>query len=86
MLTNSRGTWFVNQTPGNANVHRDFGPLTVSCHKNGYRPAHKVFISRTKPMAFGNVLFGGAVGAGVDMADGAAYDYPSKIIIPMKKR
>ncbi|KFI09060.1 hypothetical protein JN27_00380 [Massilia sp. BSC265] len=28
-------------------------------------------------MAFGNIIFGGVVWAGVDVASGAAYDYPN---------
>lgn len=34
-------------------------------------------------MAFGNILFGGVIGAGVDMSSGAAYDYPATLSIPM---
>ena len=33
------------------------------------------------PMAFGNILFGGVIGAGVDIATGAAYDYPELIVV-----
>ena len=39
--------------------------------------------SSTKAMAFGNILFGGPIGAGVDMASGAAYDYPNLITVMM---
>jgi phosphoketolase len=39
--------------------------------------------SSTKGMAFGNILFGGPIGAGVDMASGAAYDYPNLITVMM---
>lgn len=35
-------------------------------------------------MAFGNILFGGIIGAGVDASTGAAYDYPSEVILPMQ--
>jgi hypothetical protein len=34
-------------------------------------------------MAFGNILFGGFIGAGVDMSTGAAYDYPDLIHVAM---
>lgn len=33
-------------------------------------------------MAFGNLLFGGVIGAGVDIGTGAAYDYPNLISVP----
>lgn len=34
-------------------------------------------------MAFGNLKFGGLIGAGVDIGTGAAYDYPQVISIPL---
>ena len=32
-------------------------------------------------MALGNIVFGGVIGAGVDMSTGAAYDYPAVIVV-----
>jgi hypothetical protein len=34
-------------------------------------------------MAFGNILFGGIIGVGVDTATGAAYDYPTLITVQL---
>ena len=34
-------------------------------------------------MAFGNILIGGVIGVGVDVATGAAYDYPDLITVQM---
>ena len=34
-------------------------------------------------MAFGNILLGGVIGAGVDIGTGAAYDSPSLITVQM---
>jgi len=84
MLQNNKGTWYVNGTPGSVTVNRSFGDLSVDCKKSGLT-GHKLVASHTKGMAFGNVLFGGVIGAGVDMADGAAYDYPSDIFVPMRR-
>ncbi|MEK6730927.1 MAG: hypothetical protein AABY34_01925 [Pseudomonadota bacterium] len=84
LLTNSKGTWHVKSTPGSVTVHRAYGDLHVSCHKTGCKPVTKTFKSTTKGMAFGNVVFGGIVGAGVDTADGAAYDYSQTLVVPMK--
>ena len=39
--------------------------------------------SSTKAMAFGNVLFGGVIGVGVDTVSGAAYDYPNVVTVQM---
>ena len=66
-------------------IHRAYGDLDVICKKPGFITAHKKISSNTKAMAFGNALFGGVVGAGVDVADGAAYNYPNLITVPMQR-
>ena len=81
-LTNDKGTWFVT-TPGSVTVRRAFGNMTVVCSKEGYVPVTSSVGSSTKAMAFGNILFGGAIGAGVDIGTGAAYDYPELIDVPL---
>lgn len=81
-LANDRGTWFVT-TPGTVTVHRSYDALNVKCTDTGYQPAVVTSASSTKGMAFGNILFGGLIGAGVDMSTGAAYDYPKLITVPM---
>ncbi len=85
LLSNSKGSWHIESTPGYVSVHRAYGPLAVSCHKKGYLPANRSFHSSTKGMAFGNVVFGGVIGGGVDVADGAAYNYPDTLILSMRK-
>ncbi|WP_235705857.1 hypothetical protein [Acidiphilium iwatense] len=82
-LKSNKGTWFVN-TPGTVTVHRAYDNLNIKCAKAGYQPGIATVASSTKGMAFGNVLFGGVIGAGVDMADGAAYNYPKLIKVPMQ--
>lgn len=83
-LSNNKGTWFVT-TPGTATVHRSFEDLSVKCEKDPYEPGMVSVKSSTKAMAFGNILFGGVIGAGVDMSTGAAYDYPALITVVMGK-
>lgn len=85
-LENDKGRWFIPQTPGTVTVHRSFGDLKVNCEKHGYKRNFKQVASKTKAMAFGNAIFGGVIGAGVDVADGAAYDYPTDIYVPLQKR
>ncbi len=81
-LQNNKGLWYVNQTPGTVTVNRSYQNLFVNCKKSGLHGSRS-FASKTKPMAFGNIIFGGAIGAGVDMADGAAYDYPNHMTVAM---
>ncbi|MEO8714667.1 MAG: hypothetical protein ABI369_06615 [Acetobacteraceae bacterium] len=79
-LTNDKGVWYVS-TPGSLAVHRSYGDMNVKCSKEGYAANVASVPSSTKAMAFGNILFGGLIGAGIDMSTGAAYDYPSPITV-----
>ena len=81
-LVNDKGTWYAT-TPGTVTVRRSFNELAVNCTADGMAPGIAMVKSATKAMAFGNILFGGFIGAGVDMSTGAAYDYPEIIVITM---
>lgn len=81
-LSNDKGTWFVT-TPGSVTVNRSYNEMAVRCEKDGIDPGLLTAKSFTKGMVFGNILFGGVIGAGVDMSTGAAYDYPSLFTIEM---
>lgn len=81
-LTNNKGTWFVT-SPGSVTVSRSFEDLLVNCEKENQMPGLASVKSSTKAMAFGNIIFGGVIGAGVDVATGAAYDYPTMITVLM---
>jgi hypothetical protein len=81
-LINDKGTWFIT-TPGSTTVHRSYEDLAVYCEKDGQQPGSVSVKSSTKPMAFGNILFGGLIGVGVDVASGAAYDYPNLVTVVM---
>lgn len=83
-MINNKGTFYVSDTPGTVTVHRSYDPLHVDCTKDGYQDGILVVESKTKGMAFGNIIAGGVIGAGVDMATGSAYDYPQQIVVPMK--
>lgn len=82
-LKNDKGKWFVRNTPGSVTVHKSYHNLQVICHKLGYNSAQLSVKSHTKAMAFGNILLGGGIGAGVDASDGAAYNYPALIKVPL---
>ena len=86
VLKNSKGIWYINKTPGSTVIHQAYGDLKVKCSKSGYYNAYKRISSHTKGMAFGNAVFGGVIGAGVDISSGAAYHYPTSIVIPMHRK
>jgi hypothetical protein len=81
-LSNDKGSWFVT-TPGSVTVNRSYKDLAVRCEKEGVEPGILTARSYTKGMAFGNIIFGGVIGAGVDIATGAAYDYPNLLTVEM---
>jgi len=81
-LVNDKGTWFV-VSPGSVSVQRSYNDMNVSCTKDGHEPGIVAAKSSTKAMAFGNIIFGGVIGAAVDAGTGAAYDYPGLIQVIM---
>lgn len=81
-LENDKGTWYA-ISPGTAVVRRSYNDLNVRCEKSGHEPGVTAAKSSTKAMAFGNILFGGIIGAAVDAGSGAAYDYPSIIAVEL---
>lgn len=81
-LSNDKGSWYAT-TPASVVVRRSFQDLVVACSLANADPASLSVKSSTQAMAFGNILFGGVIGASVDIASGAAYDYPNLISVPM---
>lgn len=81
-LTNDKGTWYI-ATPGSVTVHRSYDALDVKCEHNGYVENATSAKSGTKALVCGNILFGGLIEVGVDIATGAAFDYPSPIVVPL---
>lgn len=80
-LSNDKGTWYVSSTPGTVTVQRAYGDMLVACEKGEYKAVPISVVSTTKAMAFGNIIFGGVIGAAVDAGTGAAYDYPPTIAV-----
>jgi len=81
-LTNEQGTFYINGTPGTVTVNKSTSPMSIICTK-GEKSEMISVESGTESMSFGNILFGGIIGAGVDMSTGAAYVYPDHIEHPL---
>ena len=88
-LSNSKGSYYVNSTPGSVMVRNACDQLTVTCKKDGYvaaNPAAGSVQDESKGMAWGNILFGGIIGIAVDRQTGAGCTYSQQnIIFPMQK-
>lgn len=79
---NDRGRWNV-AAPGSVSVHRSAENLIVNCEKAGEATGKGTVISRANGGMFGNIVFGGGIGAIIDHNKGTAYTYPSWIQIVM---
>jgi hypothetical protein len=75
---NERGEWTTTST-GTVSVHRSGQNLVVTCIKEGEEAGHGTAISRANGGMFGNILFGGGIGAIIDHNKGTAYSYPDWI-------
>lgn len=81
-LINKRGTYFVT-TPGTISISRSNDDLMVTCRKEGYENGRASVVSNTKGSMFGNILFGGGIGAIIDHNNGTAYEYPNFVQVIM---
>jgi len=64
-------------------VRRSNKDLMVKCTLSGYSDARANVVSKTKGNMFGNIIFGGGVGAIIDHNNGSAYDYPPVLKLTM---
>ena len=81
-LTNDEGSWSL-VTPGSTMIHRSNKDLRVLCVKEGHKEGRANVVSDTKANMFGNIIFGGGIGAIIDHNNGSAYVYPNTLKIVM---
>jgi hypothetical protein len=79
---NERGQW-TTTSPGAVNVHRSGQNLLINCEKEGEQAGRGTAVSRANGGMFGNIVFGGGIGAIIDHNKGTAYTYPSWLRIVM---
>lgn len=84
VLNNDKGSWRV-RSPGDTSIVRSNKPMEVKCDKAPLAQGAATVESGTRGAMFGNILFGGVVGAVVDHSSGAAYEYVEIINIIMGK-
>ena len=83
-LTNDRGTWNV-KAPGQVDVRKSGESLSVVCKKEGLVDGLLTAVSRAAGSMFGNIIFGGGIGALIDHNKGVGYDYPTNLPVEMGK-
>lgn len=79
---NERGE-FTTDSSGVMRPHRSGENLYVVCNKDGEEAGIGTLISRANGGMFGNILFGGGIGAIIDHNKGTAYSYPDWVRVIM---
>ncbi len=81
-LKNDKGSWSTN-APGNVVVRRSDEDLNVECKKDGMSDGFLRAISRSAGSMWGNIIFGGGIGAIIDHSNGKGYNYPNDLPVRM---
>lgn len=81
-LQGPKGTYKVT-TPGSVVVARSADDIQVECQKDGLALGLAKLISRAHGGMFGNIIFGGGIGAIIDHSKGTGYEYPNVATIVM---
>jgi hypothetical protein len=81
-LKNDKGSW-DSKAPANVSVHKSAEDLDVICKKEGMPDGLLKAISRAAGSMWGNIIFGGGVGAIIDHNKGTGYDYPDQLPVKM---
>lgn len=81
-LKNDKGSWDA-KAPSNVSVRKSNEDLEVTCKQEGMPDGLLKAISRAAGSMFGNIIFGGGVGAIIDHSKGTGYDYPDMLPVRM---
>lgn len=81
-LKNNKGSWTA-ASPGVVEVHRSSEDLMVECNKEGHETGLLRAISRAAAGMWGNIIFGGGIGALIDHGKGTGYNYPNDLPVIM---
>ena len=81
-LVNDRGSWDA-KAPSMVNIRKSGEDLNVVCKKEGMPDGLLKAISRAAGSMWGNIIFGGGIGAVVDHSNGKGYSYPDQLPVKM---
>ena len=81
-IRNDKGSWEA-ESPAFVQVRRSSEDLLVECKKDGYPAGSLRAISRAAGGMFGNIIFGGGIGAIIDHNKGTGYNYPNTLPVKM---
>lgn len=83
-IQNDKGFW-ESTSPAFVQVRRSAEDLVVECKKDGQKDGLLKAVSRAAGSMFGNIIFGGGIGAVVDHSSGKGYNYPDQLPVEMGK-
>ncbi|GAB2181759.1 lipoprotein [Denitratisoma sp. agr-D3] len=81
-IKNDKGSW-DSKAPANVTVRKSGEDLEVTCKKDGMPDGLLKAISRAAGSMWGNIVFGGGIGAIIDHNKGTGYDYPDQLQVKM---
>jgi|JRYG01.1.fsa_nt_gb hypothetical protein len=81
---NDKGSWML-VAPNSVVVRRSAEDVMINCQKEGHEPGTTRLISRSNAGIWGNIIFGGGVGAIIDHNKGTGYTYPGWVKVQMGK-
>jgi hypothetical protein len=81
-LKNDKGSWDA-KAPSSVSVRKSNEDLEVTCKRDGMPDGILKAISRAAGSMFGNIVFGGGIGAIIDHSKGTGYDYPNQLPVKM---
>ena len=81
-LKNDKGGWDA-KSPSNVTVKKSGEDLSVTCKKEWMPDGLLKAISRAAGSMWGNIIFGGGIGAIIDHNKGVGYDYPDQLPVKM---
>lgn len=79
---NDKGSW-EGVSPAFVTVRRSAEDLNVECKKDGMQDGMIRVVSRAAAGLFGNIIFGGGIGALIDHTKGTGYNYPDAVPVLM---
>ena len=73
------------RTPGSTTLPKSRHDVQVTCTLDCFQDGACVIPSNFEGMTFGNIIFGGIIGVGVDAATGAMNKYASSVSVVMRR-
>jgi len=73
----------VNSSPELVELEKSKDAISIECTKDGFFKENTMLSSSFEGMTFGNIIFGGIIGIGIDAASGAMNKYPDSITVLM---